>query len=76
MSGRPVCSHPEQQDALHATPEPSRLEDFEYDWYIRVKFQYQDLKRADRAAAIVKMESEVVTLFDSKHSGSDLSVQR
>lgn len=68
MSGRPVYSHPEQQDALNATPGPSRLEDFEHDWYIRVKFQYQDLKRADRAAAIVKMESEVVTLFDRLHS--------
>ena len=73
MSDWPAYPHPEQQDALNAAPEPSRLEDFEHDWYIRVKFQYHDLKRADRTAAIAKMESEVVALFDGKLPGRDFN---
>ena len=67
MDGKLLPSQPEEKEAMspdQAQTVPTRLENFEYDWYIRVKLQLGDLKRVNRAAVVAKMENEVVALFE------------
>jgi hypothetical protein len=67
MDDKSLSLQPGEKDAPspdQAQTVQTRLEDFEYDWYIRVKFQLSDLKRVDRAAAVAKMENEIVALFE------------
>lgn len=44
------------------------LRDFEYDWYVRVKFQFSGLMRVGKAAAIAKMETEAGALLEGWYS--------
>ncbi|KAK9388694.1 hypothetical protein V1515DRAFT_597722 [Lipomyces mesembrius] len=65
MGDGSLSSDPEEQGASSTDRNqamPTLLEDFEHDWYIRVKFQFY-FKRVDRAAAIAKMDNEMVALL-------------
>lgn len=62
-----VTETPEGEDAaitVQGPVGPARLEDFDYDWYIRVKFQIKDVKIIDKASAVTRMENDVVSLFE------------